>query len=187
MGAMAITAVIALALLIGLCSQLVGRPRTSYEWAMGTVGALYGELLFSGLFGAAPAGGLAFDGLPVITSLLGGLIFGGAFVLALREFGSPILKARRPTAAPALPVYTRTVRLRVSADLFQDPMPYAMHKRFGVATSLRRAEVSAGRGWIDLDVSGSEPAVKAALDIAQQNRLLVEAPTEVVTRALVAA
>jgi len=168
-------ALVAAALVVGVCCQVLGRSRASYEWQIVTVAALYGELLGNGLL--APRFGPLIDGLPVI-ALISGIITGGLLLLLFRTFGSPLSPRHRQAAEVELTTSSQLVRLRFSPELLQDPIIYRMRTRFGVSTRVESAQIIGARGWVELHISGSEPAVEAALALARQSGIQVEAARE---------
>lgn len=112
-------------------------------------------------------------GVPIVP-LLTGIISGGLLVLVFRTVGSPI-PAIRKSAEVTPATCTRLVKLAFAPALIQDAVIYRMRTRCGVSTRLVRAEITAGQGWIELWISGSEPAVNAALDVARENGIQVMA------------
>lgn len=173
MSPLTFVAVIVAALIIGVCCQLIGRSRAGYEWAIVAVAALYGELLGNGLL--APRFGALLDGLPVV-ALLSGAVTGGLLLLIFRTFGSPISPRHRVVAEAEVEVIpcSEVVRLRFSPELLQDPIIYRMRTRFGVSTRFDSAQITGGRGWVELHISGAQPAVEAAVALARQSGIQVE-------------
>jgi hypothetical protein len=54
------------------------------------------------------------------------------------------------------------------------PLVYSMGKQFQVVTNIRRANVSGDRGWIILEISGSDDEIERALDWAKHQGVHVE-------------
>lgn len=167
MSLMVVLALIATAVVIGLGCQVIGRSSTSYEWEIGSVGALYGELLGVGMLQTTLGGSFALAGVPIVPLLIG-VATGGLMVLLFRVVGSPIPATRRSAPGVAPATCTRLVKLGFAAQLIQDAVIYRMRTRFGVSTQFVQAQITADQGWIELWISGSEPAVEAALGVARE-------------------
>lgn len=56
------------------------------------------------------------------------------------------------------------IHLTYPADLVSEPIIYRLGRDFEVVTSVRRANIEEGKGWVILDLTGSEQAVDRALD-----------------------
>lgn len=59
-------------------------------------------------------------------------------------------------------------------DLVTQPVVYSMGKEFQVVTNIRRANVSGDRGWIILEISGSDEEIERALDWAKDQGVRVD-------------
>ncbi len=59
------------------------------------------------------------------------------------------------------------MKLTFPPDLMNTPLVYSMGKQFQVVTNIRRANVSGDRGWIILEISGSDDEIERALDWAK--------------------
>lgn len=53
--------------------------------------------------------------------------------------------------------------LTYPAELVSEPIIYRIGREFGVVTSIRRANIEEGRGWVILDLIGEEEEIEAAL------------------------
>jgi NIL domain len=168
MSLIAVLLLIAGAVVVGLACQVIGRSSASYEWEIGAVGALYGALL---------GFGFAQDATPIIP-LLSGAVCGGLLVLVFRGFGSPIPAMRKVESGVAATTCTRVVRFGFAPELIQDPLIYRMRTRCGVTTRFVQAEITGNEGWVELWISGSEPAVEAALGVAREGGIHVMASKE---------
>ncbi|MCA1831083.1 MAG: NIL domain-containing protein [Actinomycetota bacterium] len=62
---------------------------------------------------------------------------------------------------------TRRVHLTFPEVLVQEPVIYNMGKRFDVVTNVRRANVEDTYGWVILEMSGDDAALKRALEYAE--------------------
>jgi hypothetical protein len=165
--------VIAAAVLIGIASQLVGRARETYEWEIGTVGALYGGLLANGLFASRMTPGFGIDGLLVVPTLLGGALIAGLLVFGIRKFGSPISSSNRLQPPSEVTVCARRVKLEYAAALIEEPIVDRMRRQFGVAVRVERAEIIGDRGSIELQLIGAPNAVDSAVLLAQRSGIAV--------------
>ena len=66
------------------------------------------------------------------------------------------------------------MKLTFPPDLMNTPLVYSMGKQFQVVTNIRRANVSGDRGWIILEISGSDEEIERALDWAKTQGVHVE-------------
>lgn len=62
---------------------------------------------------------------------------------------------------------TKRVHLTFPENLVQEPVLYNMSKQFDVITNIRRANVEDSFGWVILELSGDDAAVKSALDYVE--------------------
>jgi len=69
----------------------------------------------------------------------------------------------------------RRVKFTFPPDLVSQPVVYSMGKQFDVVTNIRRANVTRERGWVVLELSGSEEQIKRALEWAGQQGVRVDA------------
>jgi len=67
-----------------------------------------------------------------------------------------------------------TVRLTFPADLIKDPVIYQIGKNYAVVTSIRRADVAEGSGWVELDLDGEPSELERALDYCRSRGITVE-------------
>jgi hypothetical protein len=65
-------------------------------------------------------------------------------------------------------------KLTFPPDLMNSPLVYSMGKQFPVVTNIRRANVSGDRGWIILEISGSDEEIDRALDWVKTQGVRVE-------------
>ena len=73
------------AIVIGVIAQLVGEVRLGWEWAATAAAALVGGYLGSEALGALSTVGPAFEGLYVVTAIVGGIVLGAAVDAILRS------------------------------------------------------------------------------------------------------
>lgn len=66
------------------------------------------------------------------------------------------------------------VKLTFPPDLVNQPVIYNMGKQFGVVTNIRRANLSHDRGWMIVEVVGSESDVEKSLLWAREQGVRVE-------------
>jgi len=72
------------------------------------------------------------------------------------------------------------VKFTFPPDLVNTPVIYNMGKQFGVATNIRRANLSHDRGWVILEVVGNADDVDKSLSWAREQGVRVE-PVEAET------
>lgn len=140
MGFGAVVLAVAGAVLIGGACQRIGHAREAFEWQIGAVGALYGALLASGLFGSTLSVGLVVDGLSLIPALIGGVASAALLVAAVRAFGSRGSVAARAQQSPIV-VAHRSARLTYSEQLIDQPIVDSMRRQFGVSVRVCRTQV----------------------------------------------
>ncbi len=90
MGPWALLILLAIALVLGFACELVGRRHESYEWEIGTLGAIVGGFAASCIFGPSLQWGPEIDGIYPVPALIGGLIVAIPLDAIFRRFGSPI-------------------------------------------------------------------------------------------------
>ena len=66
------------------------------------------------------------------------------------------------------------VKFTFPPDLVNTPVIYNMGKQFGVATNIRRANLSHDRGWVILEVVGNADDVEKSLSWAREQGVRVE-------------
>jgi hypothetical protein len=69
------------------------------------------------------------------------------------------------------------VKFTFPPDLVNTPVIYNMGKEFGVVTNIRRANLSHDRGWVILEVVGTEEAIGKSLSWAKEQGVRVEPAT----------
>jgi uncharacterized membrane protein YeaQ/YmgE (transglycosylase-associated protein family) len=72
------------ALIFGGVAQLIGEPRTGYEWLVDAIAAGIGALVASEFITAFQDTGPVFDGLALVPALVGGLVLGLAVEIVTR-------------------------------------------------------------------------------------------------------
>jgi ABC-type methionine transport system ATPase subunit len=70
------------------------------------------------------------------------------------------------------------VKFTFPPDLVTQPVVYNMGKEFQVVTNIRRANVSGDRGWVILEISGSDDDIARALDWAKDQGVRIESEGE---------
>jgi ABC-type methionine transport system ATPase subunit len=70
------------------------------------------------------------------------------------------------------------IKFTFPPDLVTQPVVYNMGKEFQVVTNIRRANVSGDRGWVILEISGSDEEIARALDWAKDQGVRIEAEAE---------
>ena len=66
------------------------------------------------------------------------------------------------------------VRLTFPPDLVTQPVIFNMGKEFNVVTNIRRANVTRDRGWVVLEISGSDEEVERAVEWARAQGVRVD-------------
>jgi uncharacterized membrane protein YeaQ/YmgE (transglycosylase-associated protein family) len=97
MGWLAITTLIAAALVIGIVAQVIGETATGWEWAPVGLGALIGGWIGSEALAGASTWGPVFEGMYLLPALIGALVLGAVVDLVVRyATGGHYLPAPRP-------------------------------------------------------------------------------------------
>ena len=65
-------------------------------------------------------------------------------------------------------------RLTFPRDRITDPVVCEVAKKFEVTFSIRRANVEADSGWMDLQLDGSEEEINRAIDYLQERGVRVD-------------
>ncbi len=68
----------------------------------------------------------------------------------------------------------RSLHLDYPASLTNQPILYQLIRRFDLQVNLRAAQISLEQGWIDIEVSGAEGEIDAALAWLRQEGIQVE-------------
>ena len=55
------------------------------------------------------------------------------------------------------------VKFTFPQDLITDPIIYELGKQFSIITNIRRADVTADRGWVILELDGELPEIERGL------------------------
>jgi uncharacterized membrane protein YeaQ/YmgE (transglycosylase-associated protein family) len=72
------------AIVFGVVAQLIGQPRSGYEWLADGLAAGIGALVASELIVAFRTFGPVYDGLALVPAVLGGLLVGAVVGVAVR-------------------------------------------------------------------------------------------------------
>ena len=97
MGALAITTLIAVALMIGIAAQAIGDTATGWEWVPVSLAALVGGWIGSESLAGASTWGPVFEDLYLLPALIGALVLGAAADLVVRyATGGRYLHEPRP-------------------------------------------------------------------------------------------
>ena len=72
------------AVALGVIAQLIGKVRVGWEWVATAAAALIGGYVGSEALGALSTFGPAFEGLYVVTAIVGGVVLGAAVDSILR-------------------------------------------------------------------------------------------------------
>jgi ABC-type methionine transport system ATPase subunit len=71
-------------------------------------------------------------------------------------------------------VASERVKFTFPPDLVNTPVIYNMGKEFGVVTNIRRANLSHDRGWVILEVVGTQEAIDKSLTWAREQGVRIE-------------
>jgi uncharacterized membrane protein YeaQ/YmgE (transglycosylase-associated protein family) len=97
MSAFAAVLLIVAALVIGAIAQFIGKPSVPFHWVIVAIAALIGGWIGSEALGAASTWGPAFEGLYLVSALLGAVILGVIVdVVARMLTGGSYLHEPRP-------------------------------------------------------------------------------------------
>jgi hypothetical protein len=97
MSGLALFLLVAGAILIGAIPLFIGEARTGYEWLATAAAVLVGGWLGSEAFGGVSTFGPVFEGLYVVTALVGGVVLGAVADVAVRFVsGGSYTHAPRP-------------------------------------------------------------------------------------------
>jgi L-aspartate semialdehyde sulfurtransferase ferredoxin len=64
--------------------------------------------------------------------------------------------------------------LTLPGDLVEEPVIHTIGTRFGVVTTIRRANLEEGSGWIILEMDGSDEAVEEVVAWLQERGVTVD-------------
>jgi hypothetical protein len=84
MSGLAVILLVAGALIVGAIPLFIGEARTGYEWLSTAAAVLAGGWLGSEAFGGISTFGPVFDGLDLVTALVGGVLLGAVADVAVR-------------------------------------------------------------------------------------------------------
>lgn len=63
--------------------------------------------------------------------------------------------------------------LTFPGDLVEEPVIHTLGTRFGLVTTIRRANLEEGSGWVILEMEGSDEALRDALAWLREQRVAV--------------
>ncbi len=66
------------------------------------------------------------------------------------------------------------VHLTFEEELIKEPVIYNLGKKFDVVTNIRRANVDSKLGWVDLEITGDEDAIKAGIEYVESTGVDVD-------------
>lgn len=66
------------------------------------------------------------------------------------------------------------VHLTFVEELIKEPVIYNLGKKFDVVTNIRRANVDSKLGWVDLEITGDEDAIKAGIKYVESTGVDVD-------------
>ncbi len=66
------------------------------------------------------------------------------------------------------------VHLTFEEELIKEPVIYNLGKKFDVVTNIRRANVDSKLGWVDLEITGDEDAIKAGIKYVESTGVDVD-------------
>ncbi len=64
--------------------------------------------------------------------------------------------------------------LTFPGDLVEEPVIHTLGTRFGLVTTIRRANLEEGSGWVILEMEGSDEALRDALAWLREQRVAVD-------------
>jgi ABC-type methionine transport system ATPase subunit len=64
--------------------------------------------------------------------------------------------------------------LTIPGDLVGEPIIHTLGSRFGVVTTIRRANLEEGSGWVILEMEGDDDAVERAIAWARERGVTVD-------------
>ena len=68
----------------------------------------------------------------------------------------------------------RRVQLTFPSDLVREPIIWQLAREFEIKFSIRRADVAESFGWVQLELDGPDPEIRAALEWARQRGVRVD-------------
>jgi hypothetical protein len=97
MSGLAVILLVAGALVVGAIPLFIGEARTGYEWLATAAAVLVGGRLGSEAFGGISTFGPVFEGMYLVTALVGGVVLGAIVDVAVRYVsGGTYTHAARP-------------------------------------------------------------------------------------------
>jgi hypothetical protein len=97
MSGLAVILLVAGALVVGAIPLFIGEARTGYEWLATAAAVLVGGWLGSEAFGGISTFGPVFEGMYLVTALVGGVVLGAIVDVAVRYVsGGSYMHAARP-------------------------------------------------------------------------------------------
>ena len=71
-------------------------------------------------------------------------------------------------------MFRQNVRIIFPPSLVTEPIVYQIGKEFGIATNIRRANVTKDQGWVVLELLGPEEDVQRAIHWVREKGATVE-------------
>ncbi|OGO11326.1 MAG: hypothetical protein A2Y93_11800 [Chloroflexi bacterium RBG_13_68_17] len=69
---------------------------------------------------------------------------------------------------------SRSLHLDYPASLSSQPILYRLIRRFDLQVNIRQAQITLEQGWVDIDVSGADGEIDAAVAWLRQEGIAVE-------------
>jgi hypothetical protein len=66
------------------------------------------------------------------------------------------------------------VKFTFAQELIKEPVIYELGKQFQLVTNIRRADVTADRGWVILELDGDLPEIERALEWVRSKGVRVD-------------
>jgi hypothetical protein len=66
------------------------------------------------------------------------------------------------------------VKFTFAQELIKEPVIYELGKQFQLVTNIRRADVTADRGWVILELDGELPEIERALEWVRSKGVRVD-------------
>ncbi len=68
----------------------------------------------------------------------------------------------------------KSVKLTYPLQMVDEPVLYQLARQFDLITNVRKADVNAHGGWLELDLRGDESVIDAALEWVRSQGIAVE-------------
>lgn len=72
----------------------------------------------------------------------------------------------------------RRVMLTYHPEISSEPIIYTLGQQFGLATNIHRADATEGKGWIELELEGTETDIEAGIAWTISKGVRVDPVTE---------